>query len=727
MIQVESVLIHLFLKFSLVVESNITIYRVLEEYHAPLWLLPFRAMMACVLPSERKTQMMRYRHTFALACTSIVATALLIVLLTAVRAEDNRNELGTPLDYGIPDELQLLKEEETVSIASRYEQPISQAPSNVYVITDEDIRHSGAVDLPTVLRRIPGMEIIQMSGADFNVSIRGNNQLLANKLLVLVDGRSIYIDAQGTTFLKMLPVTLPEIKRIEILKGPASAIYGFNAFDGIINIITKSPEEIKGTTMQIGGGEFGTLTASAIHAGHIGKWNYRLSVGEDQNQQWRNRDSLAFRTYKFNAHTEYKLTSDSKLVVSGGFLDTNRFDGPTFRGAVVLNSQFVLPYANIAYERPDFFIRAYWNQFNALSDIFTDPLLANFLRTTDRNGSTRLDFLGNTYNIEAQHTLRLGTHQMTYGLNYRLNTFSGNSISSASQENRFGVYIQDEWKITGRLTVIAGARYDLHTEINPTISPRVSLLYQLAPAHTLRASVSIGYRPPALFDTHEDLRVQFLPPLSPGSAPIRGSHNLHPEQIIAYDIGYQGWYFNHRVRLRTDLFLNHISDLIDTGGTRLTGFNNSNVGEADIFGGEAGVEFIATSWLSGYATYTYQEVTQRSADRGAPRFKINAGARGLWENGFSAEINYFHVGSATYPIEGFFSLLPTPPDERVRNYDLLNLRAAYRFWQQQAAAGYVREAEVAVTAFNALNDTHKEHPLGDTIGSRVMGWLTMRY
>lgn len=336
MIQVESVLIHLFLKFSIVVESNITIDRVLEEYHAPLWLLPFRAMMACVLPSEHKTQMMRYGHTFALACISIVATALLIVLLTAVRAEDNRNELGTPLDYGIPDELQLLKEEETVSIASRYEQPISQAPSNVYVITDEDIRHSGAVDLPTVLRRIPGMEIIQMSGADFNVSIRGNK-------------------------------------------------------------------------------------------------------------------------------------------------------------------------------------------------------------------------------------------------------------------------------------------------------------------------------------------------------------------------------------------------------TRLTGFNNSNVGEADIFGGEAGVEFIATSWLSGYATYTYQEVTQRSADRGAPRFKINAGARGLWENGFSAEINYFHVGSATYPIEGFFSLLPTPPDERVRRYDLLNLRAAYRFWQQQAAAGYVREAEVAVTAFNALNDTHKEHPLGDTIGSRVMGWLTMRY
>ena len=140
----------------------------------------------------------------------------------------------------------LYLKEETVSIASRYEQPISQAPSNVYVITDEDIRHSGAPDLPTVLRRIPGLEVMQVTGADFNVSMRGDNQLNVNELLVMVDGRSIYIDVQGSVFWKAIPITLPEIKRIEIQKGPASVLYGFNAFDGIINIITKSPEEMKG-------------------------------------------------------------------------------------------------------------------------------------------------------------------------------------------------------------------------------------------------------------------------------------------------------------------------------------------------------------------------------------------------------------------------------------------------------------------------------------------------
>src|SRR2546422_4523869 len=234
--------------------------------------------------------------------------------------------IAEPPTEGIREELLLLKEE-TVSIAVRHEQPISEAPSNVYVITDEDIRHSGATDLPTVLRRIPGLEVMQTTGADINVSARGDNQLFVNKMLVMVDGRSIYIDTQGIVFWKPIPVTLPEIKRIEVLIGPASVLYGFNAFDGIINIITKSPEEMKGTTLQFGGGEFGTISSAAIHAGTVGKLGYRLSVGHDQNQQWRNRDALAFRDNKFNVQTEYALSAVSKVMISGGLVDSNRFDG----------------------------------------------------------------------------------------------------------------------------------------------------------------------------------------------------------------------------------------------------------------------------------------------------------------------------------------------------------------------------------------------------------------
>ena len=243
----------------------------------------------------------------------------------------------------------LYLKEETVSIASRYEQPISEAPSNVYVVTDEDIRRSGATDLPTVLRRIPGLEVMQMTGADFNVSMRGDNQPGANKLLVMVDGRSIYEDTQGAVFWKAIPVTLPEIKRIEVQKGPASVLYGFNAFDGIINIITKSPEEITGATGQFGGGSYGTISSAAIYANRYKKFSYRISYGHDQAQQWRNGSALAYRDNKFNVHTEYALGGDSKLTFAGGVVDVNRFDGIV--STVV--TQSVLPalgYAQASYE-----------------------------------------------------------------------------------------------------------------------------------------------------------------------------------------------------------------------------------------------------------------------------------------------------------------------------------------------------------------------------------------
>jgi len=636
---------------------------------------------------------------------------------------------------GAIEEMLLLKEE-TVSIAVRHEQPISEAPSNVYVITDEDIRQSGAIDLPTVLRRIPGMEVMQTTGAEFNLSVRGDNQLLANKLLVLVDGRSIYLDFQGNVYWKLIPVTLPEIKRIEVLKGPASAVYGFNAFDGVINIITKSPEEMKGTTLQFGGGEFGTISSAAIHAGTIGKFGYRLSVGEDQNLQWRNRDALAFRAHKFNVQTEYALSGDSKLSVSGGLVDTIRFDGPVTATSFIQDNP-TLGYAYATYERRNFVFRSWWYGFYDDNVNTRNPLLAPFQRFEDRTlmSNSQQKFRGNTYNVEAQHSLELAPgNRFTYGVNYRHNTASSNLFTEFSREDRLGFYIQDEWKATGSLSLVAGTRYDLDTFINPTISPRIALIYNPIPDHTFRVSGSVAYRPPTLFETKLDARtVITLPPPSVSPPPIvaKGNENLGPEQIISYEATYQGWFLKHRLRVRADLFFNHISDLL---GVNHLG-QSANVGEGDIYGGEAAVEFLATRWLSGFANYAYQEVGQNFtglATRSAPRFKWNMGLRGEWENGLSGEVSYHYYGATTYPISAAFTQFAplggfTPPNPRVGSYNLLNLRGAYRFWQQQAAAGYTREAEVAVSVFNALNDMHKEHPLGDTIGSRVMGWLTLKF
>ena len=670
--------------------------------------------------------------------TSLWLGMLTVMLVAQAPSLGYTEESSTQSDQALIPELQLMKEEETVSIASRYEQPISQAPSNVYVITDEDIRHSGAPDLPTVLRRVPGLEVMQTTGADFNVSARGDNQLTANKMLVLMDGRSIYVDAQGSMYWKMIPVTLPEIKRIEVLKGPASSVYGFNAFDGVINIITKSPEEMKGTTLQFGGGEFGTISSAAIHAEKNGKFGYRLSAGHDQTAQWHDRNALSFRANKFNLQTEYDLSSLSKLKISGGLVDSNRFEGATNE---LTNSQGkpAQGYAHVVYERPNLFIRGFWNHLTNVSDSVTNPILAPFLLSTDRAGNRLNSTIADTYNLEAQHSVEIGSgHRLTYGANYRHNAFSNNLISQFSREDRLGVYFQGEWLLAPSLSLVTGARYDLNTFINPTISPRVALVYHITPEHTLRAALSVAYRPPTLVETNLDARSQVTVGPFNSTTIVTPSPNLSSEQMESYELGYQGWYLKHRLRVRADLFFNHLSDLINFRGTT-PGFAGAvnDPGQADIYGGEAGIEFLATNWLSGFANYAYEQIGQSFTDttrRGAPRSKINAGVRGEWDNGLNGEVVYHYVGAATYPIAAsytafspFFPPGVTVPDTRVGSYNLLNLRVAYKFWQEKAGAGYMRDAEVALSAYNALNDTHKEHPLGDQIGSRVMGWITVRY
>ena len=648
--------------------------------------------------------------------------------------------LSTQPDQALIPELQLIKEEETVSIASRYEQPISQAPSNVYVITDEDIRHSGATDIPTILRGVPGMEVMQTTGADFNVSVRGNNQPRANKLLIMVDGRSVFNDAEGNFLWKMLPVTLPEIKRIEVLKGPASVLYGFNAFDGVINIITKSPKEMKGTTLQFGGGELGTITSAAIHAGTVGEFGYRLSVGRDQNQEWRSRDSLAFRSHKFNVQTGYHFGDGSVLTMSGGLIDANRFDGVMFESTLE-QSTASQGYASVGYERPDFYIRSWWMRSTYTTDVLSHPLLGNLFHETDQTGGFPGSFVTDTMNLESQHSVRLGPmYRLSYGANFRHNTLSSNFTDGFARENRVGLYIQHEFTPIPEVTLVAGVRQDLQTFIHPTYSPRIALLIAPTPNHTFRAAVSVGYRPPTLLETHIDSLIPsiFDGPLGVPPLSFHRTDQLLPEQLVSYELGYQGWFWRHRLRLRADLFVNLLRDLVDlsSSGPRQLEFENDNH-KAKIYGGEVGLEFLATSWLTLFTNYSYQKIDQTflttgTIGREGPQYKINAGARGEWENGVSGNVILHHVEATQYPInEQTFNLAPlfgnAIPNRALGSYNLLNIRVAYKFWQEKAEAGYMRDAEVALSAFNALNDTHKEHPLGDTIGSRVMGWITGRY
>ncbi len=645
---------------------------------------------------------------------------------------------------GESDILLIMKEEkESISRGLGQEQPISEAPSNVYVITDEDIRHSGATDIPTILRRIPGMEAMQMTGAEFNVSVRGNNQTAANHLLVLVDGRPIYEYAFGTVYWTLLPVTLPEIKKIEVMKGPSAAIYGFNAFDGVINIVTKSPQEMKGNTngtlVQVGGGEFGTIRSAAIQAGTHGDFGYRLSFGHDQNQKWSDRNALALRSNKFDLLTDYTFKDASKFILSGGLVNSNRYDGLVF-DAFHESTKLTNGFVNAAYERTNFFIRTNWTRWDRTSlELLTPPVLNSFFFQTGTDGSNALRFRNDVYTTWAQHTLDLAsTNRFLYGLNYFHNAVSKqNAFTGTLHEDRLGLYLQDEWRATSTLTFVAGLRFDMLTGLNPTYSPRLSVIYKPHENHTFRLSGSVAYRPPSFLES----KATVFGSDAFGNPPIAsvGSKNLSPEQIVSYEAGYQGWYFKHRVRVRADAFFNHLSNFIQSGVPTedpLT-FTFANTGQADMYGAEVGAEFLVTEWLTGFVNYSTVQVHQTSnlvelqnfsATRGAPPIKVNGGLRGEWDRGVlkgvSAEALVHYVSAASYPVNPSFQFFGQafgfdPPTNAVNSYTLLNTRVAYRFWHDRA--------EVAVAAFNALNDKHGENPTGDIIRSRVIGWLTLRY
>ena len=201
-------------------------------------------------------------------------------------------------------------------------------PNEVTVITAKQIRDSGATTLIELLETVPSLEIMRVSRADVNVSIRGFNPLVSSRLLAMIDGRSEYIDFTGVVLWESLNVALSEIKRIEIIRGPSSVLYGANALMGVINIITKRPHEMSRATVHMGvGPDAGFVTATG--ASSTDKASLKGSVKYQTLNSFRNeaspfklnsqtRDTTAQRVKQVNSTFEYLFDDGTNVSVSGG-------------------------------------------------------------------------------------------------------------------------------------------------------------------------------------------------------------------------------------------------------------------------------------------------------------------------------------------------------------------------------------------------------------------------
>ena len=224
--------------------------------------------------------------------------------------------------------------ERIVVTASRYGQDPLDAPSTVTVLSKDTIERSGALNIPDLLRRVVGVDVMSMSAAQPDLSIRGFNRELSNKVLVLIDGRSVYWDFIGTTFWSSLPIAMTDIERIEVIRGPGSAVYGANAMTGVVNIITKTPGVDPHTLISVTAGFPDILEGDVSTSGRVkdtafrlgghfsthGRWAKSQLIGPNSGTKMNldnpNRSRL---TASFNGRFDRKIGSKGFASLSGGF------------------------------------------------------------------------------------------------------------------------------------------------------------------------------------------------------------------------------------------------------------------------------------------------------------------------------------------------------------------------------------------------------------------------
>jgi hypothetical protein len=237
-----------------------------------------------------------------------------------LQGKDKTSPVVASEDFDDFEELELadMLDVEVVSAGKR-PQKISEAPAAIYVITDEDISHSGATNIPDVLRMVPGLDVMEITATDFAVNARGFNKPGCNTMLVLINGRSVYWGFLGLTIWDSFPIVLEEIDRIEVIKGPGSSLYGANAFSGVINILTKAPDDLgSGTSVSAGYGSLDNFATSLIHAGERKNLSYKVSLGWEGTNQWQDRDTKEGETKKLDASLRYRFNRKSEITFSGG-------------------------------------------------------------------------------------------------------------------------------------------------------------------------------------------------------------------------------------------------------------------------------------------------------------------------------------------------------------------------------------------------------------------------
>jgi iron complex outermembrane receptor protein len=559
---------------------------------------------------------------------------------------------------------------ETVIVsASKTEQQLVDAPVTLTVIGARALTVAPSNNYGDLLRNVPGVNITQISARDVNVTNRAASSSLATSQLTVLDGRSLYQDFFGFTMWDFMPANLDEIKRIEVIRGPASAVWGANALTGVINVITKTPREMAGSSFAFGVGSFGRdVGATEAAAGSLfyvrgthaqalnDRWAYKVSAGTYTSEALArptglipNSTGTSYPPYanagtsqpKFDARFDYDFPDgERKLRISAGLAGT---DGIMHSGIGPFD---IDTGTKMGYGKVDFTRRAFKLQ------VFTNVLdgdATNLLSADEAGVPIGLRFETKTFDVEVGDTrVFQAKHVVTYGGNLRVNRFNLTIAPGENGRTEGGAYVQDELLASERFRVVAGARIDKFSSIeNPVFSPRVAVVFKPRSDQSVRASYNRAFRAPSMVNNNLDITISTVLPLGQvnpafGSAIFRvptdavGNPDLTEEAIDAFEISYTGnvrdratvsaaWYYS---KFTKQIFFTQTgiwttpppgfpglgpfppaaiwAGLMNAGVIFPSEFTYRNLGEVRSQGLELGVDASITSAVHGYINYAFQ-------------------------------------------------------------------------------------------------------------------------
>lgn len=611
---------------------------------------------------------------------------------------------------------------------SRLSQPVNEAPAAVTVIDRDMIVASGFRDIPDLLRLVPGFSVAYTRENTWAVGYHGMADAFSRRLQVLVDGRSIYSAAYGAVNWGELPLSIDDIERIEVVRGPNAATYGANAFLAVINIVTKAPSQTPGSFASVQYGEQGMSGATLRHGGGDGDLRYRLTVSAQTRDRFET-DALnratpvrlyeETQTYFLNGRADYRISATDELSVQFGLTEGDWQGGYSAAPEEPPGQEVSAQYVQLRYRRAhsvddEWMVQAYFSR-NAQNSPHVTPLVPPVYPIAtpfllDAGG----ELLQTRANVELQVNRRLAPDwRIAWGAELRHETVESKRYFDTDEtlDGTLGrAHVNLEWRARPGLLVQGGAMLEHHYFTDADISPRVAVNYTLAGGHTLRLNVSQAYRSPTFFERKGNLTYYTTQGLQVAELFVPASDRLRPERIVSREIGYVGQFPALHLQVDANLFHQTLYDYINSDGAPAT-FDNRD--DFTVRGGDLQLNWqpFPTLRLSAqYARASIAAAPTVDADlvESAPRNSFSLLARYDLGQGWSASAGVYRSARMKWLSEGDVTQAFTRWDARLA-----------RNWNWRG-----REVEAALVGQN-LGEDYQEFRDTNIFSRRVYGSLSL--